>query len=180
MADLPSGTVTLLFTDIAGSTQLLRRLGDAYAGVLAAHQRLLREAFAAHDGHEVDTQGDAFFVAFPRAVDAVAAAVAAQRARSTYPWPDSAAVRVRNGSRASTIRTATGTGAAGAWGWPAAGGWWRGTAARSAPSAPRAAGRVARCTCPSSRRIRQRRLQPPEGARRCRPGLPAEEPSAPP
>src|SRR5215218_2570307 len=97
MASLPSGTVTLLFTDIAGSTQLLRQLGDAYAGVLAAHQRLLREAFAAHGGREVDTQGDAFFVAFPRAVDAVHAAVVAQRALAAYPWPDGAAVRVRMG-----------------------------------------------------------------------------------
>src|SRR5215211_1789665 len=97
MGALPSGTVTLLFTDIAGSTQLLRRLGDAYADVLAAHQRLLREAFAAHGGREVDTQGDAFFVAFPRAVDAVQAAVAAQRALAAHPWPDGAEVRVRMG-----------------------------------------------------------------------------------
>src|SRR5919202_6029437 len=97
MPELPSGTVTLLYTDIAGSTQLLRRLGDAYAGVLAAHQRLLREAFAAHGGREVDTQGDAFFVAFPRAADAVQAAVDAQRALAAYPWPDGATVRVRMG-----------------------------------------------------------------------------------
>src|SRR5919205_4040471 len=97
MPALPTGTVTLLFTDIEGSTQLLRRLGEAYAGVLAEHQRLLWEAFAAHDGREVDTQGDAFFVAFPRAVDAVQAAVAAQRALAAHPWPDRAAVRVRMG-----------------------------------------------------------------------------------
>src|ERR687885_2447582 len=97
MADLPTGTVTLLFTDIEGSTQLLRRLGDAYPGVLGEHQRLLREAFAAHGGREVDTQGDAFFVAFPRAADAVRAAVAAQRALADYPWPAGAAVRVRMG-----------------------------------------------------------------------------------
>ena len=97
MVDLPRGTVTLLFTDIEGSTQLLRRLGDAYANVLAEHQRLLREAFAAHGGREVDTQGDAFFVAFPRAVDAVRAAVAAQRALAAHPWPAGGAVRVRMG-----------------------------------------------------------------------------------
>src|SRR3712207_7001673 len=97
MPELPQGTVTLLFTDIEGSTQLLRRLGDAYAGVLAKHQRLLREAFAAHGGREVDTQGDAFFVAFPRAVDAVQAAVAAQRALAAHPWPEGGAVRVRMG-----------------------------------------------------------------------------------
>src|ERR671916_2469447 len=97
MPALPTGTVTLLFTDIEGSTQLLRRLGDAYAGVLAEHQRLLREAFAAHGGREVDTQGDAFFVAFPSAVDAVQAAVAAQRALAAHPWPEGATVRVRMG-----------------------------------------------------------------------------------
>ena len=97
VVDLPGGTVTLLFTDIEGSTRLLQRLGDAYAGVLAEHQRLLREAFAAHGGREVDTQGDAFLVAFPRATDAVAAAVAAQRALAAYPWPGGAAVRVRMG-----------------------------------------------------------------------------------
>ncbi len=97
MPELPGGTVTLLFTDIEGSTQLLRRLGDAYAGVLAEHQRLLREAFQAHGGHEVDTQGDSFFVAFPSARAAVGAAVAAQRALAAYPWPDGAAVCVRMG-----------------------------------------------------------------------------------
>src|SRR3712207_1638036 len=97
MPELPQGTVTLLFTDIEGSTQLLRRLGDAYAGVLAAHQRLLREAFQAHGGCEVDTQGDAFFVAFARAVDAVQAAVAAQRALAAHPWSEGGAVRVRMG-----------------------------------------------------------------------------------
>src|SRR3712207_8470742 len=97
MPELPQGTVTLLFTDIEGSTQLLRRLGDAYAGVLAEHQRLLRQAFAAHGGREVDTQGDAFFVAFPRAVDAMQAAVEAQRALAEYPWPEGAAVKVRMG-----------------------------------------------------------------------------------
>ena len=74
MAELPTGTVTFLFTDIEGSTRLLHELGDAYGDVLAEHRRLLRDAFAAHGGVEVDTQGDAFFVAFARATDAVAAA----------------------------------------------------------------------------------------------------------
>src|SRR5919205_4413438 len=97
MPALPTGTVTLLFTDIEGSTQLLRRLGEAYAGVLGEHQRLLREAFAAHAGHEVDTQGDAFFVAFPRALDAIRAAIDAQHALAAHPWPEGAAVRVRMG-----------------------------------------------------------------------------------
>src|SRR3954452_19355593 len=74
MPELPSGTVTFLFTDIEGSTRLLRELGDAYADALAEHRRVLREAFARHDGVEVDTQGDAFFVAFPTAPGALAAA----------------------------------------------------------------------------------------------------------
>src|ERR671933_2322681 len=69
MPDLPTGTVTLLFTDIEGSTRLLQRLGERYAEVLDAHHRALRAAVAAHGGLEVDTQGDAFFVCFPRAVD---------------------------------------------------------------------------------------------------------------
>src|SRR5215210_6687183 len=97
MPDLLGGTVTLLFTDIEGSTKLLQRLGEGYAGVLAEHQRLLRDAFAAHGGREVDTQGDAFFVAFPRDADAVQAAIAAQRALAEHPWPEGVAVRVRVG-----------------------------------------------------------------------------------
>jgi class 3 adenylate cyclase len=77
--ELPTGTVTFLFTDIEGSTRLLNELGDAYADALAEHRRVLREAFAGHGGVEVDTQGDAFFVAFSRASDALAAAAQAQR-----------------------------------------------------------------------------------------------------
>ncbi len=92
---LPGGTVTFLFTDIEGSTQLLQRLGDRYASVLEEHWRLLRAAVQTHGGHEVRTQGDGFFVAFPRAVDAVEAAVAAQRAVAGHDWPEGAAVRVR-------------------------------------------------------------------------------------
>jgi class 3 adenylate cyclase len=95
---LPTGTVTFLFTDIEGSTTLLQRLGDRrYAEVLAEHQRLLREAFARGNGHEIDTQGDAFLVAFSRARDAVGAAVAAQRALTKHDWPDGASLRVRMG-----------------------------------------------------------------------------------
>ena len=90
-AELPTGTVTFLFTDIEGSTRLLRKLGDAYAGVLAEHRRTLREAWRRHEGVEVDTQGDAFFVAFARASDAVAAASNAQHALAAGP------VRVRMG-----------------------------------------------------------------------------------
>ncbi len=89
--ELPRGTVTLLFTDIEGSTRLLHELGDGYAEVLAEHRRVVREAFSRHDGVEVDTQGDAFFVAFARASDAVAAAGDAQAALARVP------VRVRIG-----------------------------------------------------------------------------------
>ena len=91
MRDLPAGTVTLLFTDIEGSTLLLRELGDGYAGVLVEHRRALREAFAAHGGVEVDTQGDAFLVVFADASEAVAAATDAQAALDDGP------IRVRMG-----------------------------------------------------------------------------------
>ena len=97
MADLPTGTVTLLFTDIEGSTRLLQRLGSDYAQVLGKHQALLRAAFATHEGVEVDTQGDAFFVAFATAPQALAAAVAATRALATNAWPEDGVVRVRMG-----------------------------------------------------------------------------------
>src|SRR6267378_6288900 len=85
MAVLPIGTVTLLFTDIEGSTRLLHELGDLYPQVLADHRRTLRGAMSAHEGVEVDTQGDAFFIAFAHARDAVAAACAAQRALAASP-----------------------------------------------------------------------------------------------
>jgi predicted ATPase/class 3 adenylate cyclase len=89
--DLPTGTVTFLFTDVEGSTRLLHEHGDAYADLLAEHRRLLREAFGSHEGVEVDTQGDAFFVAFARAADAVAAAQKARDALEQGP------IRVRMG-----------------------------------------------------------------------------------
>src|SRR4051812_33556564 len=92
--DLPSGTVTLLFTDIEGSTRLLHALGDAYADALAAHRRALREAFGAHGGVEVDTAGDAFFYAFTSVTDALSAAVAGQAALRDGP------IRVRVGIHA--------------------------------------------------------------------------------
>ncbi len=97
LRSLPTGTVTLLFTDIEGSTRLLQQLGDRYADVLAECRHLLRAAFQEWGGHEVDTQGDAFFVAFARATDAVLAAVDAQRALAAHPWPEGATVRVRIG-----------------------------------------------------------------------------------
>jgi YVTN family beta-propeller protein len=97
-ADLPTGTVTFLFTDIEGSTRLLNLLGgERYHGVLAEHQRLLREAVMEVGGREIDTQGDAFFFAFAGAKDAVAAAIGGQRALAAFPWPDGLQVRVRMG-----------------------------------------------------------------------------------
>jgi predicted ATPase/class 3 adenylate cyclase len=96
-AHLPSGTVIFLFTDIEGSTRLLHALGpDAYAEALAEHRRVLRGAFAAYDGVEVDTQGDAFFVAFPTAPGAVAAADEGRRALEPGP------IRVRMGLHTGT------------------------------------------------------------------------------
>jgi predicted ATPase len=95
--DLPSGTVTFLFTDVEGSTKLLHSRGDAeYAKALAEHRRILREAFGAHGGVEVDTQGDAFFMAFPTAPDALRAAVAAQKGLAAGP------LRVRMGLHTGT------------------------------------------------------------------------------
>ena len=91
VSDLPTGTVTLLFTDIEGSTRLLQELGDRYADVLADHQRALRHAFQGHGGIEVNTQGDAFFYVFARATDAVAAAREGQASLAGGP------VRVRMG-----------------------------------------------------------------------------------
>jgi class 3 adenylate cyclase len=97
VAELPRGTVTFVFTDIEGSTDLLKRLGEEYSAVLSAHRRIVREAFGRSDGIEIDTQGDAFFFVFPRARDAVAAAVEVQRAHAAEPWPGEADVRVRMG-----------------------------------------------------------------------------------
>jgi predicted ATPase/class 3 adenylate cyclase len=95
--DLPSGTVTFLFTDVEGSTKLLHALGaEAYADALAEHRRILREAFTAHGGVEVDTQGDAFFVAFPTAPGALAATDQARDALATGP------IKVRMGLHTGT------------------------------------------------------------------------------
>jgi predicted ATPase/class 3 adenylate cyclase/DNA-binding CsgD family transcriptional regulator len=95
--DVPTGTITLLFTDIEGSTFLLQQLGEQYSHVLAQCRQLLRTAFQQYHGHEVDTQGDAFFFAFTRTTDAVSAAVTAQRALASHVWPEGAVVRVRMG-----------------------------------------------------------------------------------
>ena len=92
-----SGTFTFLLSDIEGSTQLARRLGDGWGGVLADHHRLLRTAFEQAGGEGIGTQGDAFFVAFRRPKDAVLSALAAQRSLATHPWPEGVALRVRMG-----------------------------------------------------------------------------------
>jgi predicted ATPase/class 3 adenylate cyclase len=97
MAQLPTGTVTFLFTDIEGSTRLQQRVGADYTAVRDQHHQLLRAAFLAHHGVEVDTQGDAFFLAFPTAPDALAAACDATRALATRAWPANGVVRVRMG-----------------------------------------------------------------------------------
>jgi predicted ATPase/class 3 adenylate cyclase len=95
--DLPSGTVTLLFSDIEGSTALLGRLGSVYADVLDAHRALLRRAWSDHGGVELGTEGDGFYVVFTSAPRAAAAAVDAQRALDRHAWPKGEAVRVRIG-----------------------------------------------------------------------------------
>src|SRR6266550_1348458 len=97
MSGLPGGAVTFLFTDIEGSTRLVKALRGRYPQVLAEHQRLIRAAVAAHDGHEVDTQGDAFFAAFAAAKQAVLCALAVQRALAAHAWPAEGRVRVRIG-----------------------------------------------------------------------------------
>jgi class 3 adenylate cyclase len=97
-APLPRGTVTFLFSDIEGSTDLLRRAGDeVFAVIRADHRRLLRDAFVGQGGREIDTAGDGFFVAFDSARAAVAAAADAQRAVVAFSWPADAEVRVRMG-----------------------------------------------------------------------------------
>ena len=95
---LPTGTVTFLFTDIEESTGLVRRVGnEAFAEVRAAQRRFLRDAFAAHGGHEIDTAGDGFFVVFDSAREAVRAAIESQLALAGHDWPEGAEVRVRMG-----------------------------------------------------------------------------------
>ena len=97
MSELPSGTVTLLFTDIEGSTRLVQQLGDTYGSVLDEHRWLLRKAVADWGGHEVDCRADELFAAFQRAKDAVEAAVAAQQTIRMHEWPQGAQVLVRMG-----------------------------------------------------------------------------------
>jgi predicted ATPase/class 3 adenylate cyclase len=95
--ELPTGTVTFLFTDIEGSTRLLQQLGGRYPAVRDEHAAILRRAIRDRDGVEVSTEGDSFFAAFASPVAAVGAAVAAQRGLAAHPWPEGFAVRVRMG-----------------------------------------------------------------------------------
>jgi hypothetical protein len=95
--ELPTGTVTFLFTDIEGSTRLLQQLGGRYPAVRDEHAAILRRAIRDRDGVEVSTEGDSFFAAFASPVAAVGAAVAAQRGLAAHPWPEGFAVRVRTG-----------------------------------------------------------------------------------
>jgi class 3 adenylate cyclase len=91
MSELPTGTVTFLFTDIEDSTKLLQQLGEGYVAVLGEHHRILRKAVGEQGGREMDNQGDSFFFAFERADSALGAAVLAQRALSEHAWPEGSA-----------------------------------------------------------------------------------------
>ena len=97
MNELPTGTVTMLFTDIEGSTVLVRQLGDEYGAVLGDYRRLLRQAVLEAHGHEVDCRADELFAAFQRANDGVAAVLSAQRLLSVHAWPDGVRVLTRMG-----------------------------------------------------------------------------------
>ena len=95
MSDFPTGTITLLFTDVEGSTRLARRLGDGYGSMLEDQRRLLRDAVTRHHGQVVDASGDGCFVAFATARDGLQGAVGAQRALTAFEWPGDVAVRTR-------------------------------------------------------------------------------------
>ena len=97
MRPLPTGTLTLLFSDIEGSTALLHGLGPRWGEALSAQRRILRAAFGEHDGHEMGTEGDSFFVVFASAHEALHAAIDAQRGMQEHEWPDNRVVRVRIG-----------------------------------------------------------------------------------
>src|SRR5229473_848987 len=95
MPDLPRGTVTFLFTDIESSTRLWEQHPEAMQHALARHDLLLRQAIEAHGGHVFKTVGDQFCAAFASAPEALAAALAAQQAVQTEPWPQTGPLRVR-------------------------------------------------------------------------------------
>ncbi len=108
MSELPTGTVTFLFSDVEGSTVLLRRLRDRYTDVLQRASAPASRAFSDHDGHEVGTEGDSFFVAFADPDSALAAAASAQQALAAHEWPDGAEVRVRMGIHTGQVSVADG------------------------------------------------------------------------
>jgi DNA-binding NarL/FixJ family response regulator/class 3 adenylate cyclase len=97
VSDLPTGTVTFLFTDVEGSTGLVGNLGDAYSRAMSEHRRILREAVAGSNGREIDARGDEFFAAFQRTRDAVLAALESQRQLAAHDWPGDTPLRVRIG-----------------------------------------------------------------------------------
>ncbi len=97
MSPLPTGTLTLLFSDIEGSTSMLNRLGSRWGEALSAQRRILRAAFEAHGGHEMGTEGDSFFVVFTSAQEALLAAIEGQRGSGRHDWPDGVPLRVRMG-----------------------------------------------------------------------------------
>jgi class 3 adenylate cyclase len=105
---LPTGTVTFLFTDIEGSTRLLQELGSGFTELLEQHRHIVRAACGAHGGVEFGTEGDALFVVFPSAAEAVEAALDAQRGLATHPWPTGGRITVRMG-----LHTGEGTPVAG-------------------------------------------------------------------
>ena len=97
MSELPTGTVSLLFSDIEGSTVLLSRLGAAYVAALDGQRLVLRKAWKDHGGMELGTEGDSFFVVFTTAEAAVKAATQAQQELAAFEWPGGQQVRVRMG-----------------------------------------------------------------------------------
>lgn len=111
LSDIPSGTVTFLFTDIEGSTKLLESLGKQYANVLEEQREILRAAFSRWNGLEIDTLGDSSFVAFKRAIDAVNCAAQVQHAMADHAWPQEVQVRVRIGLHTGEPLVATTDGA---------------------------------------------------------------------
>src|SRR6476619_4235101 len=97
MPEQRASSVTFVFTDIEGSTTLVKELRERWPAVRSAHRRIVRHAFAAHGGDEVDTQGDSFFYVFGRARDAALAAADAQRGLAAHEWPEAGVIRIRIG-----------------------------------------------------------------------------------